>query len=391
MSLIFQNPGLIDMTAVTTMGISVKESDNPIGIFGTGLKYAIAGIIRHNGSITIIRGMEVYRFAKEEVEVRKVTKNIVTMNGDKLGYSEELGKHWEAWHLYRELYCNCLDEGGEVILTEEEPVGEYDTTKIIVECAALDEVHTNRHKYFLNSKPIYSNGNIEIHAGATNSIYYKGVLVHNHSDTFHYTYNILSHQTLTEDRTLMYPWSVLYDIQENIRLCEDEVLLMELFSSACYENKNFNLETSHEVSKEMVQVAEFYARTKTSISSVTFSRYLHKIRSDYNMYEVMTLTKRQTKMLETAINTLTKAGYPVTAFPIVSVTNLGKNVLGLAEDQTIYLSEYAYTLGTKTLTMTLLEEYVHNKTGFEDFSRELQTYFLGELVTKIEELTDQAL
>ena len=47
MSIIFTNQGEIDIRAVTTFGVSVKNDNSAIGMFGTGLKYAIAIILRH--------------------------------------------------------------------------------------------------------------------------------------------------------------------------------------------------------------------------------------------------------------------------------------------------------------------------------------------------------
>lgn len=41
--LTFHNPGELDPRLITTFGVSIKESTNPIGYFGTGLKYALAG------------------------------------------------------------------------------------------------------------------------------------------------------------------------------------------------------------------------------------------------------------------------------------------------------------------------------------------------------------
>jgi hypothetical protein len=59
------NAGLIPMEAVTTMGVSAKEGENPIGFFGTGLKYAIASLLRTSHKITIWRGLDRYDFATE--------------------------------------------------------------------------------------------------------------------------------------------------------------------------------------------------------------------------------------------------------------------------------------------------------------------------------------
>ena len=49
----FHSPTILPIEAATTMGVSVKESDNAIGKFGTGLKYAIAGVLRLGGTIAM--------------------------------------------------------------------------------------------------------------------------------------------------------------------------------------------------------------------------------------------------------------------------------------------------------------------------------------------------
>ena len=42
MKIYFCNAEPIDLNAIAIMGVSVKTGDNPIGYFGTGLKFAIA-------------------------------------------------------------------------------------------------------------------------------------------------------------------------------------------------------------------------------------------------------------------------------------------------------------------------------------------------------------
>lgn len=39
--LVFSNPGTLEMELVKLLGVSVKETNDPIGFFGTGLKYAM--------------------------------------------------------------------------------------------------------------------------------------------------------------------------------------------------------------------------------------------------------------------------------------------------------------------------------------------------------------
>ena len=93
----FRNRGLIDLRAVRTFGVSAKECENPIGFFGTGLKYAIAICLRLNCKVTLWRGTERYDFATREAEMRNATFRVITMNGEELSFTTDLGKTWEPW------------------------------------------------------------------------------------------------------------------------------------------------------------------------------------------------------------------------------------------------------------------------------------------------------
>ena len=48
-SLLFTNPGEIDIRGATIAGLSAKEDAGAIGYFGTGLKYAIAQVLANGG------------------------------------------------------------------------------------------------------------------------------------------------------------------------------------------------------------------------------------------------------------------------------------------------------------------------------------------------------
>jgi len=112
--LLFENKGLIPEATITTMGVNAKIGDNPIGQFGTGLKYAIAIVLRLGGMITIYRGQKKLEFSLKTEIIRDKKFQIVCMNGRKLGFTDQLGLHWEAWMAYRELASNVKDEGGTV-------------------------------------------------------------------------------------------------------------------------------------------------------------------------------------------------------------------------------------------------------------------------------------
>src|SRR5690606_21178629 len=123
------------------LGINVKDGDNPIGHFGTGLKIAIASILRMGGAITIYRGMDRYEFDTIGVVVRGKGFDLVglSINGaeqTELGFTTELGKNWEPWMVMRELESNCRDEAGESVLGHSVPM--QDMTTIHVTCDAVE-------------------------------------------------------------------------------------------------------------------------------------------------------------------------------------------------------------------------------------------------------------
>ena len=111
-SLVFSNPGKLEMNMVKLLGVSVKESNDPIGFFGTGLKYAMATALRLGGEMTIYSDGERFDVLGRKVELRGKEFTQVLLNDEALGFTTELGKQWEAWMVVRELYSNALDEQG---------------------------------------------------------------------------------------------------------------------------------------------------------------------------------------------------------------------------------------------------------------------------------------
>ena len=70
MTVYFANAGLIDLDVIRVIGVSVKTGDNPIGYFGTGLKFALSTLLRTGHRVELRRGGEVLEFTAREVLVR---------------------------------------------------------------------------------------------------------------------------------------------------------------------------------------------------------------------------------------------------------------------------------------------------------------------------------
>jgi len=216
-----QNPGLIDIAAVTTMGVSVKDGDGAIGYFGTGLKFAIATILRGGGRVAIYRGHDAYHFGVKKTEVRGQSFDLVTMNGEALGFTTQLGRTWEPWMAFRELASNCRDESGFYTTSATDPMEDYTT----IIATGLADVWHERETILLEREPLSTMPTAEIHEGPSFYVYYRGVRVHRLSCPSAHLYNIRSKIELTEDRTAKSWYEVEIAIERAIGALDDRHLL----------------------------------------------------------------------------------------------------------------------------------------------------------------------
>ena len=149
MTLYFTNPGEIDLDAALILGVNAKVNENPIGRYGSGLKYAIAVLLRTGHSVTIWSGLEENIFYARTASTRGVEYSQVWCNDKPLGFTTHLGSNWEVWQALRELKSNAQDEGG--ITTDD--ISEADAiegrTVIEVTGSGIMLAWENRAKYFL--------------------------------------------------------------------------------------------------------------------------------------------------------------------------------------------------------------------------------------------------
>lgn len=213
--IIFENPGVIDKRSIITFGINAKVNDHPIGQFGTGLKYAIAILLRTGHRITIWAGTEKLSFSAREEHIRGKTYERVYMNDMPLGFTTAMGQTWELWQAFRELYANTVDEQGTVwerIGTEyghKTSHGEDGFTLVCVEGDEFAKQYDCRSEFVLEGEPLFTIPNlVEVYTGENTGVFYRGFKVNRWDKKSQYTYNILQHLDLTEDRTAKYAWQV---------------------------------------------------------------------------------------------------------------------------------------------------------------------------------------
>lgn len=361
-TLLFSNPGLIDVTSITTMGVSVKPP-NSFGRFGTGLKYSIANILRNGGSITILSGKDHYTFSTLEKVIRGKSFSIVTMNDVPLGFTTELGKHWEPWMVLRELWCNAKDEGGK---TEILPLGETffppksDETHILVEWDDLLEVWNNRDDVILTDAPSYEGPFLEVFFGETNFVFHHGVRVFESHLKFLNRYNIRQELFLTEDRTVSSSWQILNILRDFFLQTNEVELLKEvLLADEGFVEREINFKDAWSVqpSTTFLQVcSSLRSNRKLSPSArAVLDRHTRKSLQSTQTYSTYQGVADSLTIAKEAI----EADYPSISdkfelFEIVFVENLMDDLPGLLEDDRLYLPKATIEAGPRAIAKELI-------------------------------------
>lgn len=392
--IIFRNKGLIDLTAVRTLGVSVKE-EGAIGYFGTGVKFAIATILRNGGSVTLYRGKQEHRFGTAAQEVRGKSFDVITMDGQELGFTTSLGRDWKLWMAFRELACNALDEGGRYYAAPNAGEVGDDETVFVIDSQDFEDAYYDRGSIILETEPIYANEFIEIRRGNSPDVYYRGVRIGNVlRPTFH-TYNILRKVELTEDRTLKYYWEGQDFITKGLALCDREDLLFPALSCGDdFIEHHLSFREAHKPTEAFLKVSAGLRGAldnvaKANPSAMSLARTMQL--ADLGPQHSVDLHPVEQARFDKAKQFLSTIGYDVATYPITVVEDLGTGIYGLAKEDRIFIAKAAFQKGTKEVASTLLEEYVHLKTGFSDTTRQLQTWLFDELLLQAEKAAGVAL
>lgn len=254
-AIVFRTPGAIDVRAFTLMGVNVKKGVNPIGFFGTGLKYAVAVLARLGATLTVHTGGVRYWFEAQPLEFRGEGLQQLVMRRDswaggegwrlgrrvKLPYTTLYGRNWEPWMAYRELESNTRDEGGITQETDipegclEEWRGDGHTYIVVEGCDEFVKAYRDRDSIFIDLERHAMRASLpglEVREGETQRLYYQGMRAKDVGKPAFFTYNFTSAQNLTEDRQLAHEWHVRYALANTIAgYCDDEALIEKIVTA----------------------------------------------------------------------------------------------------------------------------------------------------------------
>ncbi|UTC30064.1 hypothetical protein MAINES_00250 [Brevundimonas phage vB_BpoS-MaInes] len=245
---VFKTPGLLDIRSLTVFGMSAKPNaeGHPIGKFGTGLKMAIAVLVRNGIKVTIWIGKTKYTFETKKTQFRDGEYEQIVMRTEvhginkilkkssrELPFTTELAKFWKLWQAFRELESNTRDEQGVTLLINDlgVDVREVDSneTRIEVSGEAFVTEYLEKDKTFLPDglTKREDSETIQVLERPSQHIYWRGIRVHDlpEDQPSAVTYNFLKDIELTEDRTAKDSWMLEYDIKNWLARSEDEGVL----------------------------------------------------------------------------------------------------------------------------------------------------------------------
>jgi hypothetical protein len=385
----FYTPGTLDLRCLTTFGVNVKPmTSSPIGYFGTGLKYAIAVLLRHNAQITIRTGDKVYKFFSKKEAIREKDFDLCyyTYSGDaddrgtgNLPFTLELGKNWTLENAYRELYSNTKDEQGRIVQEDSVSFSGSMPTVISISLPAFDEVYANRDSFILSPalKPIHESPDGQIFAFSSQTVFFQGIAACQLDRPSVYTYNITRALTLTEDRTI---WSYQADaaVADIVASLTDKATIKSALTQKDRYEHGLRFTYADKSPGFMDAIAQLVKTDSVNLAHGAVDAYHNSAKAPIQ-WEERPFSASHQHMLDRLIILAEDAGIPLRSYPIVFSTNLGQSILARAYSGKIWLTEQCFS--SKTLLLSaLLEEYIHLRYGVADETRTMQNAIFALLV-----------
>lgn len=373
----FCNAEPIDLNAISLMGVSVKTRDNPVGFFGTGLKYSIATLLRTGHQIDLIRAGHRIPFTVRSESIRGEEFDRVMMGEEPLGFTTKLGRSWEPWQAYRELYCNCTDEGG--VISDERPAGDFGTV-FVVTGEGIARCHRERDEIILSSKPIAQTSDAAIHRGGSPHAFYRGVRAHQHNTIALFTYNIKARMELTEDRTVKHSYYVAYHVANLVPQIDDEDVIEKILLAppASFE-KSLNYELADKPCDAFMRtVRRLRHNAHLNLSALKLWEKYADIK--YSVTEAA-LDQFEELLLEKAFLLLRRLGCQIERHDFVVVDGLGESIFGTVRRNHILISRRVFDYGETFVASTIYEEWLHRDKQMADESRDLQNFLFEKLLS----------
>lgn len=263
---VFHTSTTFDPNSFKVMGLHSKPNSNsPIGYFGTGLKLAIACIVRNGGSVVIITGKMRYEFYTKKTKFRDTEAEVIMVKSksadvwplgrwkyEQLAYTTNFARDWDMWQAVRELESNTRDEQGySTLKTAADIEDNYDqhtmnaqnSTAIIITHPDFNDAYLQLDEIFLPDgmrEPTSETPTLQIIDRPSKHIYWRGMRVYDlpEETPSEMTYNFVTFMELTEDRTLKHPFIAQMWAAQEIAESTDTEMIRKILKASGQTAKN---------------------------------------------------------------------------------------------------------------------------------------------------------
>lgn len=409
----FENDGEIDVNAFKLIGASSKETDDTkIGFWGSGLKYAIAVLLRHNIAIKAFSGKKEIKIGKRNTKMRGESFEVVTINGSPTSITTRMGKDWELWFAIREITANAIDEGGDIAKVTDDVSGEHGKTKIFIEFTdEIKEIYNNINSYFCyNRKPIYSHHRFKIFDRLNTGvgiIYRRGIKVGEKNDlSFDYDIDDVS---INESRVIHGFRELDRALTSHIKNIDDEYFINMFllhdygewdldwtWAGTHFSKKWKNCLQGYKIIPK--EVSGYYLDEMNNPHYILPTQICELLKSQYGKdvdiagytsrgmfnYKKLQPTEKQSNLIEEMRSKIEKVisteGIDI-EIGILDIGILGK---ALPEERKIIISDSVFSRGKSEILKTMIEEYSHVVSGADDRTRQFQDFLIGIIATQLE-------
>ena len=426
--ILFRNDGEIDPNALKLLGASTKRNDSSkIGFFGSGLKYALAYLLRKGVETRIFSGNTEIKLSTKRSQFRDQSFDVICVNGSETSLTTSMGIDWKGWFAVREIYCNAIDEGGCSILTIEADSNNLNTeigeTRIYVEeTQELAEVMSNFSYYFaVKREAIYTDGHLRVlrGIGSNANLYRKGIRCSDMRFRSLFDYDFKNIQ-INESRVIPYTWIATDIIAKSLKECIDKEIIRKLLSLCTDHKEDSDDFVEYSAMKKMFGFSETWLKVignslvipkelfgwyedqfekgNTIVLPVDTceslkSQFGDKIRFPDGMFGFGSSEgNRKYKVIEPnefeiAMVRRVREFFKAVSYPIDYVIEFGAfakdHILAHAdiERQRIVLTKKLCERGFDEVLSAIIEEQVHLKTKYSDETREFQNALIMELLT----------
>lgn len=418
----FENKGEVPLNAFKLLGASSKRSDSSkIGYFGTGLKYAIAVMLKQGIEFKIFSGSKEVKISTRKTKFLDNTVDVMTVNGEKTSITLDAGIDWKPWYALREIYSNAIDEDGAMLLNQQ-PEAKAGYTRVFVdaESETLKSIFDNWGAYFTQGRsPVFRNERGSLFSKLPTVpeyiAYRKGIRVYESRMHSVFDYDLLD-VDINESRVAVYSWKV--DESSSELLASSNLECVKEFLKLARNNRRsqfrewedgfwdytgsytFSNSWLEALSDSRIVPANFaghYDITETTV--ILPDKLIDKLQRRFgdainlagnNKDKYVVLESVNKQPLQKMLDVFSRAGFSWELDKIDIVKFNDKDLLGQAKDGRVLLSGSLFTPTHKhQIAATLLEEIAHAITGYSDGTREMQNYLFNTITNLAKELAER--